>query len=130
MKVHHVGYAVKDIEKALPVFSALGYEICGDIVKDNIRNVEIVFLRNGEEWVELVAPNGENTPVDGVLKNNGPTPYHICYEVEDLDKAVVELKQQKFMVLKKAEVAPAIDGCKVEFLYHKDLGMIELVEVK
>lgn len=130
MKVHHIGYAVKDTEQAEKIFNTLGFTKNGGAVEDSIRNVKILFMRNGNECIELVAPNGENTPVDGVLKNSGPAPYHICYEVTDLEETVAELKKQKFMVLKKLEIAPAIGNCRVEFMYHKDVGMIELVEVK
>lgn len=130
MKVHHIGYAVKNIEEAVKTFQQLGYTLGGGITKDDFRCVKICFMKNGNECVELVAPNGEKTPVDGVLKLNGATPYHICYEVNNLDNSIAELKKQKFMVVQKPEIAPAIDCCKVAFLYQKDIGMIELVEVK
>ena len=129
MKVHHIGYAVKKLEKAAEIFEGLGY-IGGDITEDEIRNIKIMFMENGHERVELVAPNGESTPVDGVLKNNGPTPYHICYEVPDMENAVSELKTKGWMVIKEAEPAPAIGGATVVFLYNRHIGMIELVEIK
>lgn len=86
-------------------------------------------MQNGNECIELVAQNGEKTPVDGVLKLNGATPYHICYEVQNIDGAIENLKKQKFIVMQKPAVAPAIQNCNVAFLYNKDIGMIELVEV-
>lgn len=129
MKVHHIGYAVKDINVAIEKFVNLGYEQTCDVCCDSYRNVKICFVQNGNECVELVAPNGEKTPVDGVLKLNGATPYHICYEVQNIDGAIENLKKQKFIVMQKPAVAPAIQNCKVAFLYNKDIGMIELVEV-
>ena len=129
MKVHHVGYAVKKIEKAASVFEELGY-IPDEITEDSIRNIKIMFMENGTERIELVAPNGENSPIDGVLKNNGPTPYHICYEVPDMDNAVQELKEMGWMVIKEKEKAPAIGGAPVVFLYNRHAGMMELVEIK
>lgn len=130
MKVHHIGYAVKDIEAAIETFERLGYETkSGGVCEDNIRSVKICFMQNGNECIELVAPNGEKTPVDGVLKLNGATPYHVCYEVQNMDGAIENLKKQKFIVMQKPAVAPAIQNCNVAFLYNKDIGMIELVEV-
>lgn len=38
MKVHHVGYAVKKLEKAVEAFERLGY-ISGDITEDTSRNI-------------------------------------------------------------------------------------------
>ena len=129
MKVHHVGYAVKKLEKAAEVFKALGY-LPGEITEDELRHIRIMFMENGHERVELIAPNGESSPVDGVLKNSGPTPYHICYEVNDIKKAVAGLSAGGWTVIKDAEAAPAIGGAPVVFLYNRHIGMIELVEIK
>lgn len=127
MKVHHVGYAVKCIEESLPYFSALGYETCSEVFNDNIRNVKILFLQNGSEKIELVAPNGESTPVDEPLRKTGAAPYHICYEVENLEE-VIKALGRKWLLIKKPEIAPAIENRRVAFLYQNKLGLIELVE--
>ena len=129
MKVHHIGYAVKDLEQSISAFEALGYS-AGEITADTGRHIRIAFLQNESERVELVAPDGEETPVDGVLKSIGPTPYHICYEVEDIHAALCELQKSRWIVTKQPEPAPAIGGAMVAFLYHRRVGMIELVEVK
>ncbi len=44
MKIHHIGYAVKNIEKSREVFLQLGYQNEGDIVVDDARNVKILFM--------------------------------------------------------------------------------------
>lgn len=129
MKVHHIGYAVKRIEKAAETFVALGYTL-GDITEDKKRKIRIMFIENGTERVELVAPNGDDTPVDGILKSTGPTPYHICYETQELKTAIDELKEKGFVTVKEPEPAPAIDGCNVAFMYNARVGLIELVEIK
>ena len=129
MKVHHIGYAVKNIEDSMQHFQILGYKPISEIVADPIRNVKIVFLQNDAEKIELVAPNGENTPVDSVLKKSGPAPYHICYEVEDIEEAIARLGK-KWLVIRKPEIAPAIDNRKVAFLLNSKIGLIELVENK
>lgn len=129
MKVHHIGYAVKNLEQSISVFEALGYT-AGEITADAGRQIRIAFLQNGSECVELVAPDGDETPVDGVLKSVGPTPYHICYEVPDMEAALAALQQSRWIVMKQPEPAPAIGGARVAFLYHRRVGMIELVEIK
>lgn len=128
MKVHHIGYAVKNLEKSISVFEALGYT-AGEITEDTGRRVRISFLKNGSDCVELVAPLGDETPVDGVLKSIGPTPYHICYQVPNMENAIAELQQERWIVTKQPEPAPAIDGARVAFLYHRWIGMIEIVEL-
>ena len=130
LKVHHIGYAVSDIEKAQKSFESLGYTACGPVTDDYIRNVKIVFMKTGDTTVELVAPDGEPNPVDGVLKKNGSTPYHICYVTDDMNESIQDLKKSGYMVIKKPEAAPAIDNCNVAFLYSAAAGMIELAEIK
>ncbi|HAM16454.1 MAG TPA: lactoylglutathione lyase [Eggerthellaceae bacterium] len=128
MKVHHIGYAVADIDKAKAAFSRMGYD-CGPTIDDDLRKVRIVILRNGNERVELVAPNGNGNPVEGVLGKMGATPYHICYEVEDLEAAISELQSIRgWMLTKPPAPAPAIEGRRVAFMYQKDVGTFELVE--
>lgn len=130
MKVHHVGYAVADIAKAISVFEKLGYIVKKDMVEDELRKIKIVFMKNNEECIELVAPNGEANPVEGVLSKNGSTPYHICYETTDMAEEILTLRKQGWIVIQKPKEAPAIDNQLVAFLYQKDIGMIELVEIK
>jgi len=128
MKIHHIGYAVPNIEKSLSTFEKLGYQQTSEIVFDEIRGVNIVFLKNGNEIVELVAPNGANSDVEKILKKNGVTPYHICYEVENIESSVQELGKNGWFPIKEPEIAPAIGNRRVVFLFTKNAGMIELVE--
>lgn len=130
MKIHHLGYAVSSIEKSMPVFEILGWKVRGGITDDGPRKVRIAFLEKEGQLLELVAPLGGDSPVHQALRQNKgvPTPYHICYEVESLDTARIELKQQGFMPFIQAAPAPAIDDRRVEWFFALNLGIIELVE--
>ena len=130
MKIHHLGYAVSSIEKSIPVFEILGWKTSSDITDDVLRKVRIAFLEKDAKYIELVAPLGDDSPVQQALKQNKgvPTPYHICYEVESLDAARAELKQKGFMPFIMAAPAPAIDNRRVEWFFALNLGIIELVE--
>lgn len=130
MNVHHVGYAVRSIEKAVPIFEALGFDVNGAVVDDEGRNVRIVFMQNMGVTIELVAPLHSPSPIDAILAKSGAAPYHICYEVECLREAVVTLTKQGFKPFTAESPAPAIEGCAVVFLYNPVVGVIELVERK
>lgn len=127
MKIHHIGYAVEDMDKAKKYFVDLGYDV-GVITNDETRKVEIAFAKNGEVVIELIAPQAPGSPVDNILGKNGPIPYHICYEVSNVDVACKEMKHKGWSVLRKPETAPAINGAKVAFLFNKSVGLIEIVE--
>lgn len=129
MKIHHIGYAVQNIEKAVKIAETLGFT-AGDIVEDSIRNVKIAFIHNDTTCVELVASIGTDNPVSPILsKMGGATPYHICYEVESLDNEIQKMVEtKKWIIMKAPEIAPAIQNRKVAFLYNSTLGIIELLE--
>lgn len=128
MKVHHIGYAVKKIDKAIKSFADLGYAF-DDKIEDEFRKVEIAFAKNGDIVIELVAPLCTGSPVDSILEKNGAVPYHICYEVESIADTCKALKQSGWVVLRKPAPAPAFDGAPVAFLYNQTIGLIEVVEM-
>ena len=128
MKVHHIGYAVPDIAKAVLEFESLGWKMSSEITDDMPRQVCIVFMRNGDQLVELVAPLSDASPICKTLQKGSGTPYHICYEVANLEMAEAELKKMRFITFKKAAVALAIGGRRVIFMYAKNVGVVELVE--
>ena len=127
MHIHHLGYAVDDIDTAINSFYILGYEFVSKTV-DEKRDVVIAFIRNGDYMVELISPLNQNAPVINVLKKYGPTPYHICYETASLDEEISKLKMDGWVLLRKREKAIAINGSDVVFLYNKSVGLIEIVE--
>ena len=128
MNIHHLGYAVRDIQKASVVFSELGFHVSSEECFDEFRKVKILFMKNGNMTIELVAPASPNSPVTQLLKREGPTPYHICYETQDVNATILELKKKGFIQLQKdVEIAPAIPGGKVIFLTSLSSGLIELL---
>ena len=128
MKVHHIGYAVSNISESLDVFLKLDYEIVQHAVKDEKRHVEIAFVRNDQFLVELISPLDSKSPIINYLNKIGNTPYHICYEVEDIDEKLNDLKKSKFRVVEKPSKAIAINNQRVAFMYNPKYGLLELLE--
>ena len=128
MKIHHVGVAVAAIDEVLDDYVALGYAV-GTRVVDDARRVDIAFVRNGDYVIELVAPAAADSPVDGLLKKVGPSPYHLCYVVDDMTAAVKHLRRSGYVRVTAPSPAPAIGYASVAFLHHRRVGLIELVEL-
>ena len=132
LRFHHIGMAVSNIENTVNqyIFFGGGY-FRTPTVFDPVQRVNICFLeKRGMPCIELLEPGEETSPVTKILRNNGVTPYHICYETDDLEQAIADLKARRFLVVVKPVEAVAIENRKVCFLYHKDVGLIELVEAK
>lgn len=126
MEVHHIGYAVSDMESSIEQLRVLGYTV-GDVIIDDHRSVYIAFAHQGTYCVELISPNADDSPVSKILQKNGPTPYHICYLVDDMEQSLALLKTKKWVVVVPPAVAIAFNGRHVAFLYNRYLGLIELL---
>ena len=130
MRIHHIGYLVKKMDKAVNSFVFLGYEITTPSTWDEGRKAYICFLKNGGYCVELICPSKESY-MYSMLKNYRNMPYHLCYTCDDLEKSIAELKTQKFMLFKDPEDAPVIgSNARVAFMINSNSGMIELLEEK
>lgn len=129
MKINHIGYAVKNMDKALYSFKQLGFNF-EPIVNDVERNIKITFGDKDGYRIELVCPlNKEQaSPVDTYLSSIGPTTYHICYQTENLDTEIERLKEEGFKVILEPKEAVAFGNKKVVFLMNLSLGLMEIVE--
>jgi len=128
MEFHHVGVAVHSIDETAKWYAGLGYHRT-ETVEDPIQNVRIAFLkREDSPLLELVQPVDKTSPVYNILKKAGVSAYHFCYETDDLQKTVEDLEKQDFRLLVEPVQAIAFNNRKISFLYHIEIGLIELVE--
>ena len=129
MKIDHIGYAVKRIDRAITAFQKLGYEF-EPVIDDTDRNVKLAFGSKDGYRIELVAPLDKKleSPVDQYLSNAVGTPYHICYESDRLDAEIEELKAQGYKVVIDPRPAVAFGGRRVVFMVNIGFGLMEIVE--
>lgn len=126
-EIDHIGYAVRDIQTTAQHYIDGGW-VLSEIYEETIQNTKIAFLyKSGMPTIELVSPLDGESPIDNVLKNNGVAPYHICYIVDDMMEAVEELYEEGFKPLFMPVKSIAMENREICYLYHLDLGAIELV---
>jgi methylmalonyl-CoA/ethylmalonyl-CoA epimerase len=127
LQFHHIGYAVRDISATAGYYTGAGW-VMSEIYCDKIQNTKIAFLsKNTFPLIELVAPIDENSPIVNTLDKMGVTPYHICYEVDDIEQTVTVLKKQHFLPLFNPVEAIAFKNRKICYLYNQHVGLIELL---
>src|ERR1039457_4046419 len=93
-RFHHLGIAVQDLAKAIPIYHDLfGYELTSGPFEDPLQKVSVCFPSRGpgDMTIELVMPAGPDSPVSRIL-NQGGSAYHVCYEVPSIDNALNHLK--------------------------------------
>lgn len=127
VKLDHIGYAVKDINETAQIYISGGWEL-SDICEEKVQNAKIAFLtKEGFPTIELVAPLEGKSPVDTFLQKVGVTPYHMCYEVDDIAEAVENLYDEGFKPLFMPTESTAMGNRKICYLFNAKTGYIELV---
>ena len=130
-RFHHLGVAVKSIPKAITVYQDLfGYELVSGPFDDPIQRVSVCFLGRqtaGEIVIELVAPLGDDTPINRVLSKGGG-PYHTCYEVDDLDAGLAQLASKKCIIVSRPVPAVAFNNRRIAWLFTPTQQLVELLE--
>ena len=128
MRIHHIGYLVKNIEKAIRTLEATGYTVAQGVVYDRYREVDIAFLERDGYTIELVSPKTESSVVAGLIKRYKNAPYHICYVSDDFSHDVEKLCGGGYRQIDEPTPAPALGGRNVCFFMSPAVGMIELLD--
>lgn len=118
--VHHVAFAVEDLDEAVETYRSLfGAEV---ELRDTLESqgVEAAYLRLGSGRVELVSPLGDDTPVGRFLASRGPGMHHVGFSVDDVSAAVGELAADGAEVI-DAEPRPGLGGHLVSFVHPRSL---------
>ncbi|MEL5892862.1 VOC family protein [Bacteroides sp. GD17] len=128
LKFHHIGYVTDSIADTSVLYLQAGYQV-SPIIEDDIQRVKICFLTKQDfPKIELVEPVDERSSVNKILKKNGVSPYHVCYEVDDIKNVFNELTEnQGYIPLFRPVEAVAMENKLICYLYKKETGFIELV---
>lgn len=125
----HTGWLVADLAAARRALDALGDFEYSTPCLDARQGVEIVFARDARGMcIELVQPVGPESVVSGLMARHGNGPYHACWQSTDLTADIERLENAGHRLFSEPAPAPAFGGRLFCFLYHRDLGLVELVE--
>ena len=90
--VHHVGFAVTDLDEAVETYGRLFGATLEhrDAVAE--QGVEAASVLVGPSRIELLVPTGDDSPVGRFLAKRGPGMHHVAYEVDDVGSAIAGLE--------------------------------------
>jgi len=129
MKINHLGIATKGIDEALKFWEdALGLEnVHTETVED--QKVRVAMLPIGETRIELLEPTSEDSPIQKFLDKRGGGIHHIAVEVEDIEQALMKLKQTGARLIDEKPRIGA-EGCLVAFVHPSSANgvLLELVQ--
>lgn len=91
----HVGIAVRSIDDALPFYINVLNGLLEDRYTSDAPGVEVhvAVVRTNDKVIELLAPTNKNSPMARFIKQRGKGVHHIAYRVDDLDKAILEARE-------------------------------------
>ena len=131
MRLHHLGFVVADIAAAMPGFLlSMNATWDSQIYADPYQKVKVAFLttRPGDAQIELVEPNGDDSPVLRFLNDRGGGLHHACYEVADLDQELSDFRSRGSMIVKRPKPAVAFQGRRIAWLLTPEKFLVELLE--
>jgi len=130
MKIHHIGYLVSDMSKAIQNFEKMGGVLTQGIIFDKNRSIDIAFMQMDSYLLELVYLHEGSEAVGKALKRLKNAPYHLCFECDDIDEAIQNFVNSGCILVQEPENAVAINNQRVAFLYSSEIGLFEIVEIK
>ena len=128
-RIDHIGIAIKGIEQAGKFYTdILGLEI-EDIEHVSDQRVNVAFVPVADSEVELLESTDSDGPVAKYLDSRGEGVQHIAFRVEDIEKALRELKEKGVRLIDQAPRKGA-GGAKIAFIHPKETNgvLVELCE--
>jgi methylmalonyl-CoA/ethylmalonyl-CoA epimerase len=128
-KIDHIGIAVSNLEESLKLYrEVLGLDLQGtELVEE--QKVKVAFLPIGDTEFELLESTDSSGPIAKYIEKKGQGVQHIALEVEDIEKAIEEMKEKGLRVIDEKPRYGA-GGSKIAFLHPKSTNgvLIELCQ--
>jgi len=123
--IDHVGIAVKSIDGALKFWeTSLGIK-CTGVEEVAEQKVKTAFLPIEDSEVELLEPTADDSPVAKFLEKKGEGVHHLAIRVDDLEKALSELKTQGVRLIDERPRKGA-GGAMIAFVHPSAAGGVLL----
>jgi len=127
-RIEHVGIVVRDLEASRKLWEGC-FGIClGSVEESPVRGLALYPV--GESIVELLAGYAPDHKFSRMITEGKGGLNHICFEVENIDEALAELKGKGVPLL---DEVPRIGhaGCRIAFLdpAGTENCLIELAEL-
>ena len=129
LKTEHIGIAVKELAKAVPLFEKLLNSQCYKTELVESENVNTAFFKAGDTKIELLESTDPNGVIAKFIEKKGEGMHHIAFEVTDIYTEMERLKNEGFVLLSDAPKDGA-DNKLVCFLHPKNTNgvLIELCQ--
>jgi methylmalonyl-CoA/ethylmalonyl-CoA epimerase len=127
-RIEHVAVAVKNMQASIDLLQdAFGLKL---EYQETIGDIRLAMLPVGETYIELLDGVQRESAIGRQIPEQGEGLFHLCFEVEDIDAALAELKQKG---VKLIDETPRIGhaGSRIAFIDPAATGnlLIELAQL-
>jgi methylmalonyl-CoA/ethylmalonyl-CoA epimerase len=129
MKIDHIGIATRAIDDATQFWrDGLDLQI-EEIEEVAEQKVRVAMFSIGESRIELLEATAADSPIAKFLAKRGPGIHHLAIRVDDIHRALTDLKQSGARLIDEAP-RPGAGGCLVAFVHPSSTGgvLLELVQ--
>lgn len=128
-KVEHIGIAVKDLTKSIPLFEQLLGSPCYKTESVYSEAVNTAFFLQQSTKIELLESSNPEGPIAKFIDKKGEGMHHIAFEVPDIIAEMERLKKLGFTLLSETPKKGA-DNKLICFVHPKETNgvLIELCQ--
>lgn len=128
-KIEHIGIAVKDLSRSIPLYEVLLNTPCYKTEEVEGEKVRTAFFSVGDNKIELLESTDPTGVIASFIDKKGEGMHHIAFAVEDIRAEMARLQAAGFELL-SAEPKPGADNKLVCFLHPKGTNgvLVELCE--
>ena len=127
-RVEHIAIAVTSLKQSIDLLRdtfglPLEYE-------EQIGQTRLAMLPVGQSYIELLEGQGPESGVTKWISEKGTGLFHICFEVDDIEAALRELKQKGAKLLNETPVT-GHGNSRIAFIDPESTSgiLVELVEM-
>ena len=124
--IDHIGIAVEDINKAVPLYEKVLGVRAGEIFSGRTGTMKGSYVPIGKTGrLELVQPISPESRTTRLVEEKGYGIVHLAIEVADLDRAVEELRDAGIQFMDE-KPTPSSSGRRIIFTDPKSLGGVSI----
>jgi len=128
--INHIAVVVDNMEQSLLFWrDALGMEL-HELHDVPAEESQVAFLPLAGSEIELVKPTSDDSGIAKYLVKRGPGMHHLCFEVDDIEGMLLQLKSKGIRLINE-EPRITADGKKYAFVHPESASgvLVELYQI-